>query len=94
MVNFHVTYKFKNKEFRDGFIAAIRDQKIAEITKSEEGCMRYDYYYPVESDREIFLWEQWDSAEAQQAHTKQPHFAVIGEIKEKYKAACEFDSDK
>lgn len=94
MVNFYVTYKFENKEQRDGFIKAIKEARIAEITRDEEGCVRYDYFYPLDSDREIFLWEQWDSKEAQQAHTGQPHFATIGKIKEKYKAACEFDSDK
>lgn len=94
MKNFYVMYDFESKEMRDGFIEEISQKKIAETTRAEDGCIRYDYFYPVETDKKIFLWEQWDSAEAQQRHTEQPHFAVIGQIKEKYKAEMRFIADK
>lgn len=94
MKNFYVMYDFKSKEMRDGFIREIREERIKEITVSEDGCIRYDYFYPVESERKVFLWEQWDSAEAQQKHTTQPHFAIIGKIKEKYGAEVRFIADK
>ena len=32
----------------------------------------------------MFLWEQWESREAQKKHTQQPHFEVLGKLKEKY----------
>ena len=80
MKNFYVTYTFPSADSRDGFLQEVR--LLADITRKEQGCLRYDYFYPVDSENTLFLWEQWESK-----HTKQPHFALIGKLKEKYSAS-------
>lgn len=92
MLNFYVTYNFPDKEARDGFAAEIQAAKIAETSRAEAGCFRYQYFFPMENDKQIFLWEQWENAEAQKAHTKQPHFAAIGQIKGRYWAETEVET--
>ena len=85
MKNFYVTYTFPSADSRDGFLQEVR--LLADITRKEQGCLRYDYFYPVDSENTLFLWEQWESAQYQEKHTKQPHFALIGKLKEKYSAS-------
>lgn len=87
MKNFYVTYTFDTIEKRDGFLREVSED--ARISRAEAGCIRYDYFYPVDHDDKLFLWEQWENAECQQKHCTMPHFAHIGELKEKYGARTE-----
>ena len=57
MKNFYVTYTFPSADSRDGFLQEVR--LLADITRKEQGCLRYDYFYPVDSENTLFLWEQW-----------------------------------
>ena len=86
MVNFFVTYTMPDKASRDGFLKEIQEKDYDDISKSEDGCHKYDYFLPAENDCMLLLWEQWETLEHQKAHTKMPHFAGIGELKEKYGA--------
>lgn len=87
MKNFYITYTFKSKQDRDNFLKEVKIP--AEITRKEKGCVRYDYFYPVDSDNALFLWEQWETGKDQEVHTEQPHFVTIVELKEKYSAETE-----
>lgn len=89
MTNFYVTYTLAEKEDRDRFYAEIKAAEVISESLAEEGCIRYAYFFPADSDNQIFLWEQWESREAQKAHTGQPHFKKLGEIKAKYRMETE-----
>ena len=86
MTNYYVTYTMPDKASRDGYLREANEQGIPEKSRAEDGCIRYDYFYPVESDNTLFLWEQWESREHQQAHCQTEHFAALGKLKEKYEA--------
>ena len=43
----------------------------------------------VDTDNQIFLWEQWESREAQAEHMTLPHFSTLTAIKEKYEVAAD-----
>lgn len=89
MTNYYVTYTFKDKNDRDSFYYEVKTSGVAEASRAEDGCIRYEYYYHADSDNKIFLWEQWESREAQALHMKMPHFAVLTGIKEKYEVEAE-----
>lgn len=89
MTNYYVTYTFKNKNSRDAFYEEVKANGVAEASREEEGCIRYEYYYPADCDNKIFLWEQWESREVQALHMTMPHFAVLTGIKEKYEVEAE-----
>ena len=38
----------------------------------------------TDRDDRMFLWEQWESRDAQKKHLQQPHFATLSELKAKY----------
>ena len=40
------------------------------------------------------LWEQWETAGCQEEHMRSPHFAKIGELKEKYEAETELMTEE
>ena len=89
MTNFYVTYTLPDPAAREGYMKEVLASGVIEKSRAEEGCHRYAYYYPADSDTQLFLWEQWESREHQAAHTRTEHFAQLGGIKEKYGAQTE-----
>lgn len=85
MYSLLVTYKFPNKEKRDGFYEDVCDNKIAKIVLKEDGCERYEYEVP-ESDTELILHEDWEDKAAQQVHIKQPTMNFLKALKIKHQA--------
>ncbi len=84
MTNFYVTYRLSGREARDAFYKDVKACGAGEKTRLEEGCIRYEFFFPADSDSDVFLWEQWESREAQQKHLKQPHYLEFAKIKEHY----------
>lgn len=86
MTNFYVTYTLPDPAAREGYIKEVLAAGVIEKSRAEDGCIRYEYFYPVGSDTELFLWEQWESREHQKIHCQTEHFAQLTKIKEKYGA--------
>jgi quinol monooxygenase YgiN len=86
-----VSYHCQSKEDREGFYQELDKNRIQELCEEEKGCIRYRYYYPCNSETELFLLEQWETKEDQKVHTRQPHFALIGDLKKKYNAKVDFE---
>ena len=40
---------------------------------AEKGCRRYEHYLSPEKENVIFIYEEWESREALEAHLKTPH---------------------
>ena len=89
MTNFYVTYTLPDAAAREGYMQDVLASGVIEKSRAEDGCIRYSYFYPVDSDTQLFLWEQWESREHQKAHCRTEHFAALGEIKAKYGAETE-----
>ncbi len=89
MTNFLVMYTMPSKEDRDGFLKSIQDEGLDALSRNEDGCCKYDYFYPVESDNTLFLWEQWESREHQKVHCQTEHFARLGQLKEQFNAVTD-----
>lgn len=82
----HVTYTARPGQ-REAFVAAVAEAGIDAASRSEEGCVRYDYFYPAQGGSDdVLLLELWDTVEAQQKHTQTAHFKALGAIKEQYVA--------
>lgn len=93
MKNFYVTYTFETDDERKNFLAEV--QEAAAISRGEEGCLRYRYFYPADSQEcSLLLWEQWESGSHQEAHTKRAHFADIARLKEKYHASTKVETSE
>ena len=90
MYSLLVTYKFENKEKRDGFLEAVTDDRIASIVRKEDGCLRYDYEVPEESNI-LLLYEEWETKDHQIVHTKQPTMNRIKAYKIRFGAETVID---
>lgn len=49
-----VNYKLKEGK-RDEFVKRLLREKIAEHTRMEQGCIKYEYYLPIDRADELFL---------------------------------------
>ena len=85
----NVTYRVKpgrGQEFLDELSAA----GIRDIVLKEEGCIRYDFYLPVEKRDEVLLVECWEKQEDQQRQTKLFHvsFSPFAGFFDRSRRAC------
>ena len=83
MIVLNVTYKCK-PQMRDEFLEMIISEGIDVECRAEEGYLKYDYFIPTDDSDDLLLVEKWRDAEALAIHSKQPHFAKLGEIKKDY----------
>ena len=59
-------------------------EKLVSITRGEEGCLQYDLHQDLEDPTHFLFYENWETREHWEAHTKAPHLVA-------YKAATEDD---
>ena len=83
-----VRYKCK-QGCRDHYSEAIRENHIDELSRAEEGCIRYEYAFGVAED-ELLLTEVWRDAEAIEVQKNSDHFAKLGELKAEFVVNTEF----
>lgn len=78
-----VTYKTK-PAMAMAFVDAVTDAGLLDTIRAEDGCLRYDYYYPATDSDEVLLVEAWESADQQAIHLAQPHMQQVAAIKALY----------
>lgn len=106
MTNFMVKYKASSIETLVRFYAELQLSGAVDKTRAEKGCIRYEYFFPAVTlfdngvleqktglpvEAEMLLWEEWETREDQAAHCKTPHFAIFGQLKEKYGVTATFE---
>ncbi len=79
-----VTYHAKDAQAAHDFVNELESSKVADLVRAEDGCIKYDYYFSNKDEKEVLLFEEWESEEKQQIHVTQPHIAQLKAIKEKY----------
>ena len=83
MIVLNVTYKCR-PGMRGKFLAKLISEKIDAASRVEDGNIRYDYFFPVEGNDELFLVEKWRDEAAFAAHAAAPHFNKLKELKPVY----------
>ena len=79
----HITYKGMNGS-AEAFIREAAKSGLQEEIRKEAGCLRYDYYLPLEGGETVFLLEVWENEEALKAHAVSPGMEKLKKLKEKY----------
>jgi len=83
LILLNVIYTVKDGK-REEFYNQLCDKKIILKSRSEEGNLKYDYFFPVDNANDILLLEIWADTEAQQLHSLTPHFLELQELKKQY----------
>ena len=79
-----VRYTFKEEGGREKAVKEMTESGVLAAIRNEDGCLTYDYYFPVEEPKTLALYEEWESAEHQKIHMTQPHMKTALEIMGKY----------
>ena len=70
---------------RDEFMNKIISEGVRDAILAENGCIGYDYYYPVGNDTNIYFIERWTDRDAWEAHKVAPHVTgALKDIKDQY----------
>ena len=67
--------RFAEEMVSSGTVAAIR---------SEDGNLRYEYFFPMEDPETVLLIDSWRNQEAINVHHSSPMMATIAALREKY----------
>lgn len=79
----NVTYTAKPGK-RTAFFRALTQLGVVEQSKQEPGNIKYDYYYPVDSEDQLLLVEIWEDDKALAFHTHTEHYQQLQSIKSDY----------
>lgn len=65
------------------FVQELTDTGILQKVRAWDGCLKYDYYRPLEGDN-LLLVEWWTDEEALTIHQTSDYFPKLLEIVDKY----------
>jgi quinol monooxygenase YgiN len=83
MLILHVTFHAKPGA-REAFVQEVLEAGIAKASEAEQGNYYYDFFFSAENEDDVMLLEKWENQDMLDAHSRQPHYEAIGEIKNKY----------
>ena len=69
---------------REAFVERVKQERIVDAVRAENGCIRYDYYFSEKDPNELLLIEAWETKEHQQIHLDQPHMVQLRGLKDEY----------
>ena len=73
---------------KNGSARAFAEEMVASgtaaLVRAEEGCERYEYFFPMEDPETVLLIDRWRDQAALDAHHKSPMMKTIAELREKY----------
>ena len=67
---------FAEEMTRSGTVARVR---------AEEGCERYEYFFPMDDPETVLLIDRWKNQAALDFHHNTPMMAQIAALRDKYK---------
>ena len=71
-------------KMREAFIEKIKNTGILQAIRTEDGCIKYDYYFSEKDSNELLLVEKWESKEHQQIHLTQPHMEQLRQFNDDF----------
>ena len=83
MITVNIYYSGKNgnaKRFAQEMITS----GVVDRIRSEEGNLRYEYFYPMNDSETVLLIDSWKNQEAIDLHHQSPMMQEIIELREKY----------
>ncbi|MBQ8201617.1 MAG: antibiotic biosynthesis monooxygenase [Clostridia bacterium] len=82
-ITIHIFYTGAPDHARQ-FAQEMLSSGIVDAIRSEEGNMRYEYFFPANDDSTVLLIDSWTSQEALDAHHASPMMQQIIDLREKY----------
>ncbi len=83
MITVNLYYTGTNGNARR-FAEEMESSGTADRIRSEEGNVRYEYFFPMKDPETVLLIDAWESQKAIDAHHASPMMAMITELRDKY----------
>lgn len=83
MLTWNVTYHCKAGQ-RRAFYEALTELGVRRNSLQEEGNLKYDYYFAMESPDDLLLVESWTEPKFQEAHCQTELFARLQALKVRF----------
>ena len=82
-ITIHLYYMGKNGSAR-AFAEEMVSRGVAARVRAEDGCERYEYFFPMEDAETVLLIDCWRDQAALDAHHKSPMMQEIAALRDKY----------
>ena len=82
-ITINLYYTGKNGSAR-AFAREMTESGVVDRVRAEEGCERYEYFFPMEDEETVLLIDRWKSQAALDAHHKTEMMKEIATLREKY----------
>ena len=79
----NIYYTGKNGNARK-FAEEMMSAGIVDAIRTENGNIRYDYFFPMNDDETLLLIDVWENQKALDIHHETPMMSRIAELREKY----------
>ena len=83
MITVNIYYKGENGNAKK-FVEEMKSLGIVDSIKTEDGTLRFDYFYPDGDEETVLLIDEWENQEALDVHHKLPLMKKIMELRDKY----------
>ena len=83
MITVNLYYTGTNGNARK-FAEEMESSGTADRIRSEEGNVRYEYFFPMKDPETVLLIDAWENQEAIDAHHASPMMATIAELRDRY----------
>ncbi len=83
-ITIHLYYTGKDGSARR-FAQEMVESGLADAVRAEEGCLRYEYFFPMGDPETVLLIDRWRDQAALDFHHKSPMMAQIARLRDKYR---------
>ena len=83
MITVNLYYTGENGNARR-FAEEMENSGTADMIRSEEGNVRYEYFFPMKDPETVLLIDAWESQEAIDVHHESPMMKKIISLRKKY----------
>lgn len=66
------------------FMEEMESSGIADAIRAKDGCLRYDYFFPVGDEKTVLLIDSWKNQEALDEHHHSELMPRIAKLRDKY----------
>lgn len=82
-ITINIYYSGKDGNARK-FAEEMVSSKVVDAIRAEEGNLKYEYFFPMESEDTVLLIDSWENQRSIDIHHASPMMAKIVELREKY----------
>ena len=82
-ITINIRYTGKNNSIKY-FLQEMKESGTVDAIRTEDGNLRYEYYWSLEDPDTVLLIDSWESQEALDAHHASPMMETIALLREKY----------